>query len=153
MTQQDKRLLCADFILFLVARNVKLTLFDVEQVCREVLNHDNLTEFFYDSKSEKVEKPERKAREILKDIENEKAIEAANRIIDILRTNKDYADGFDTGKNWKDNYTPGGPWHYHPSPMDSVEKRARATLTVIAHQSWMLGFNEGFATQNRKLLK
>lgn len=52
-----------------------------------------------------------------------------------------YKDGYETGRNWKYSYNPGGPFCYPPRATDSTEFRIKAEATMQAYRDWHRGFN------------
>lgn len=60
-----------------------------------------------------------------------------------------YDEGYKIGLNWKDKYTPGGPFVMHPRPGDSLEMIEKCKQTQINHREWHLGFNAG-KSSNKK---
>ena len=55
-----------------------------------------------------------------------------------------YANGLETGRNWTDNYRPGGPWV--PSEnirrLDTASQEWQAALAENNRQ-WLKGFDDG----------
>lgn len=64
------------------------------------------------------------------------------------RNSPSYQDGYQTGFTWKEKWTPGGPFHFHPKPYESAKNQAIAHATVVAHGRWVMGFKEGLADQH-----
>lgn len=142
--------LIAKFILFCAENGIELkSPYDIENLCTDVLSkHDNLKNFFakwneatqdYDDLN-----PVDTARRVLNRIVNEEFVANAQKAKDELRSNDKYAEGYQTGLNWKDTYVPGGPCCFAPKSSDSPKIAAMFAKTVIAHRAWMLGFHEGY---------
>jgi hypothetical protein len=58
-----------------------------------------------------------------------------------------YADGFDTGHNWKNNYVPGGPFNYSVRENESDLVKWLAMQSQAEHAAWMQGWHDGRAAQ------
>jgi ribosome modulation factor len=62
-----------------------------------------------------------------------------------------FNDGYQTGLNWKDNYTPGGPWVYSCSREHSYRSHCSDCPEVqqsrAEHQAWMKGWRIAMAAK------
>lgn len=62
-----------------------------------------------------------------------------------------YNDGYDTGLNWKENYTPGGPWHFskgYTGSRNPEETKVLVALYEREYHEWHVGFADGLQAQN-----
>jgi hypothetical protein len=72
--------------------------------------------------------------------------------VDLDALDESYADGFESGKNWKWDYVPGGPWmFYASSPFESERSKAIALQTQAEHYAWMQGWHDGSGIKPRGL--
>jgi hypothetical protein len=75
----------------------------------------------------------------------EDALRAKRIPVDMNELDESYADGFETGQNWKESYRPGGPWFYHAEHRDSDKHKALAAQLRGQHDAWLQGFDDARA--------
>jgi len=63
--------------------------------------------------------------------------------VDMNALEESYMDGYETGRNWRESYRPGGPWYYTASERDSDRSKALAAQRQGEHDAWMQGFDDG----------
>ena len=63
--------------------------------------------------------------------------------VDMNEVEDSYADGFETGQNWKWDYVPGGPFHFSASEYESDLHKAVAAQTQAEWAAWMHGWWDG----------
>ena len=58
-----------------------------------------------------------------------------------------YMDGYETGLNWKEKYTPGGPWVHHRDPYgrhaNDPDYIAYTNASLENYNEWHRGFKDG----------
>jgi len=74
----------------------------------------------------------------------------------ILTAKASYDAGYETGRRWTENYTPGGPYWQrastYPGPTAAAhpdEYRAYCEATEENHREWMRGWHDGKAERDR----
>lgn len=68
--------------------------------------------------------------------------------VNLEELDKSYADGFETGLKWKDNYVPGGPWYYTVGKHEREHYKGLAMQLEGQHYAWMQGWHDGKAAQS-----
>ena len=56
-----------------------------------------------------------------------------------------YADGLQSGQNWKWDHLPGGPWKYSAGEYEQDKYKALAAQLQAEHDAWMQGWWDGAA--------
>lgn len=140
----NKEKVAAKILLALIESGEKIgTDIDVANELSLLLHDHYVFRNFFISKLGQMLDPKTAALQKLNEIENMERLEREGKEKESLRLHPQYQDGFDTGFNWRDNYVPGGPFHFYPQPHDSLEKVLKANETVRAHKAWMQGWFEG----------
>ena len=70
-----------------------------------------------------------------------------NPVFHSEKVDEEYWDGYTRGLNWKENWTPGGPWHYYANEYDSEKSKQLAHETQAEHRAWMNGWYDGHKAQ------
>ena len=64
-----------------------------------------------------------------------------------MSNTKSYQDGFNTGKNWKEDYRPGGPYKLNKPFMPNEELLRLYRENVTHIKEWFEGFDDGLSAQ------